>query len=103
MSENDYIGQLRKKYLEYLRRIIAGEDFAPITLRGGLKTPENFPALFAAVTSFQQYEKANGRPGWSIVWREIKKFGGQRWPSSITVTTEDDYLFLIGKKEEAGF
>jgi len=101
MNEQTYIDQLLKKYPDFLRRIITGEPFEIISLRG-LKKPEKTETLWFLVPIFQKYEKLEGRAGWTIVWKSwrSKKLSQQRWPLSIKVTTEEDLLSIIGKTRE---
>jgi hypothetical protein len=101
MSEQAYIGQLLKKYPDFLRRIITRESFETIALRG-LKRPEKTESLWSLIAIFQKYEKSADRAGWTIAWESWKsrKLSQQRWPSSITITTEEDFISLIGKTKE---
>ena len=101
MNEVVYISQLLKKYPDFLRRIISGEPFETIPLRG-LKKPDKTEVLWSLVPTFQKFEKSAARPGWTIKWETWKsrKLSTQRWPSSITITTEEDFLFIIGKAKE---
>jgi hypothetical protein len=98
MDIKDLIDQLSKKYSNYLKNKFAGHPFTPIPLRGVRKYPEEVIAFFKALDDFNAYNKEKIGKGWTIDWREVKKFGRQYWPSAITVDTEGDFLFLIGKK-----
>jgi hypothetical protein len=102
MIRDQYIGYLEKQYMPYLQTIIRGVPFQPIVLRGGKNKPATTPELHEAIRQFQQNEKTPQRKGWSITWQEwtSKKFGKQQWPSAISVTTEEDFLYLIRKESE---
>lgn len=93
-----FIEQLTKKYPIYLKNKFAGYPFTPIPLRGVRSYPKDPVVFSAAASGFRKYEKSDKTYGWTIEWRTIEFLGRQRWPSAITVDTEEDYLFLIGKK-----
>lgn len=103
MTANIYITQLEKYYSSYLKGIIQGLPFQPIVLRGGKNKPDTTVALHEQIRMFQACEKRENKKGWTIVWEEwvSKKLGRQQWPSAITVTTEEDLLFLLKKEKEA--
>lgn len=103
MIDKGYIQQLEKRYPQYLIDWILGAPFSPISLRGGKNKPGNSAALYNAIDSFQKYEKREGSLGWHIEWElwHSSKLGNQKWPTSILVNTEEDYLFLVGKQKEA--
>lgn len=98
MDNNDQIEQLRKKYKAFLKRKIAGYAYEPIALRGVRNLPKDHDDFFAKMALYNKYDKAASGKGWTINWRTIQFLGRQKWPSAITVDTEEDYLFLIGKK-----
>lgn len=104
MMHELYIAQLQKSYTPYLQDLVNGRPFEPITLRGGKKKPETTVELHQAIRSFQKYEKQAGKNGWVIKWQQwtSKKLGKQQWPATIEVATEDDFLYLINKRNEAG-
>lgn len=58
--------------------------------------------LHQAIRLFQEHEKKEIGKGWTIEWAEwsSKKLGKQKWPSSIIVESEEDYLFLTKKTNE---
>ncbi len=101
MNEEVYIDQLLKKYPAFLRRIITGEPFETISLRG-LKRPEKLNIVFELAPIFKKYEKSAEHAGWTVVWSDgrSRKHFGQSWPSSIRVTTEKDLIYIIGKAKE---
>lgn len=101
--EQSYLAQLEKQYKQYLQNLVAGKDFQPIVLRGGKNKPATAVALHEQIAIFQKKEKRDGKPGWTIVWQDwsSKKLGNQKWPSQVTVSTEEDLLFLLGKQKHA--
>lgn len=103
MSDKGYLYQLERHYKTYLNRIVEDLPFEAIELRGGKKRPETTRKLAEDIAEFQAFEKRAGKSkGWSIKWEEwnSKKLGKQKWPASISIETEDDYLYLIKKGEE---
>jgi hypothetical protein len=102
MNEDSFIRQLAPKYAGHLRRLILGQPYQPIVLRGGKQKPESTAALHSAIQFFQKQEKAPNRPGWFIEWKpwNTRRFGNQLWPETITVLTEEDLLYLLGKEQE---
>ncbi len=102
MIDNLYLAQLEKFYKAYCRNCIAGQPFAPLVLRGGKNKPPTTAELHQLVHQFQQYEKKDSGNGWKIEWSDwsSKKLGNQKWPSSITVESEEDYIFLLKKENE---
>lgn len=103
MTGHNYITQLEKYYPAYLKGIIQGLPFQPVILRGGKNKPDTTVALHEQVRLFQAYEKKENKKGWTIEWEEwiSKKLGRQQWPLTVSVTTEEDFLFLIKKEKEA--
>jgi Uncharacterized protein conserved in bacteria len=103
MMHDLYRAQLQKSYAPYLQNLVNGKPFEPITLRGGKKKPDTTVELHQAIRSFQKYEKQAGKYGWVIEWQEwtSKKLGRQQWPVHIRVNTEEDFLYLINKSNEA--
>jgi len=101
--EQSYLSQLEKHYKYYLQNLVAGNDFEPIILRGGKNKPANTVELHKQVAIFQKNEKNYGKPGWTIEWEDwsSKKLGNQKWPKQIHVSTEEDLLFLTGRKKHA--
>ncbi|RYY90333.1 MAG: hypothetical protein EOO15_02985 [Chitinophagaceae bacterium] len=102
MIEQQYLTQLQKLYPVYLSRLIEGVPYEPIFLRGGKNKPATTKELEAGIRSFLLHQKGNGKPGWEISWEtwQSKKLGDQEWPVSVAVTTEGDYLHLLGKEKE---
>lgn len=102
MTGHIYITQLEKYYPAYLKGIIQGLPFQPIVLRGGKNKPDTTVALHEQIRIFQANEKRENKNGWTIEWEEwvSKKLGRQQWPAVVTVTTEDDLLFLLRKEKE---
>ena len=101
--EPSYMAQLEKSYKRYLEDLVAGKDFEPILLRGGKGKPSTAIELHQQVALFQKNEKRDKTPGWTIEWQDwfSKKLGNQSWPSQITVSTEEDLLFLTDKSKHA--
>jgi hypothetical protein len=64
--------------------------------------PESTAELYQAIDSFQKYEKRSDRPGWKVTWgtNKFPGLGKQKWPQQISITTEEDFLFLLHKEEE---
>lgn len=103
MNDKGYILQLEKQYKNYLKQVIADLPFEIIELRGGKNRPETTRQLAEDIKQFQQFEKREGKSkGWTISWEEwnSKKLGRQKWPSSIFIENEEDFLYLIGKESE---
>lgn len=100
--ENPYLDQLNKKYSSYLGSLITGEQFFPLRLRGGTGKPTDTKQLYKSTDDFLQFEKKEDRPGWIVEWESwtSKKLGAQRWPSSITIDREDDYLYILNRHKE---
>lgn len=103
-KENPYLDQLRKKYPAYLRAVISGDDFFPVRLRGGIAKPADTRQLHDSTAIFLEFEKKAGGAGWIVEWESwtSKKFNVQQWPSSITIETEADFLYILDATEEAG-
>lgn len=101
MLDSTYLSQLEKHFNNYLQLLIAEKEFVPVPLRSGLKKPDSWEVLEQSVRCFQRYEKKPGGYGWTVQWEEwsSKKFGKQRWPSGIVVTSEPDYLQLLRKEK----
>jgi hypothetical protein len=98
-----YQQQLIKYYKGYLRDIISGKPFSVVVLRGEKNKPATTVELHKAIALFRQNEKTAQRRGWTIEWEDwsSKKLGKQKWVSTIIVDTEEDYLHLLKKEEEA--
>lgn len=98
-----YQQQLAKYYKGYLRDIISGKPFSAVVLRGEKNKPATTVELHKAIALFRQNEKTAQRRGWTIAWEDwsSKKLGKQKWVSTIIVDTEEDYLHLLQKEEEA--
>ncbi|MFT4019719.1 MAG: DUF3322 domain-containing protein [Agriterribacter sp.] len=98
-----YYQQLIKYYKGYLRDIISGKPFSVVMLRGEKNKPTTTVDLHKAIALFQKNEKTAQRKGWTIAWEDwsSKKLGKQKWVSTIIVDTEEDYLDLLQKEEEA--
>ncbi|MBN8858264.1 MAG: hypothetical protein J0H29_07730 [Sphingobacteriales bacterium] len=98
-----YQQQLIKYYKGYLRDIISGKPFSAVVLRGEKNKPTTTVELHRAIALFQKNEKTAQRRGWTIAWEDwsSKKLGKQKWVSTIIVDTEEDYLHLLQKEEEA--
>jgi len=98
-----YYQQLIKYYKGYLRDIISGKPFTVVVLRGEKSKPATTVELHRAIALFRQNEKTAQRRGWTIAWEDwsSKKLGKQKWVSTIIVDTEEDYLDLLQKEEEA--
>lgn len=105
MMKSPYISQLEKKYNKYLRDIVIGIPFEPIILHVKKDESGNFAAFQEWVSSLTAHQKKESRKGWVLnrwkpVSREQKKLmGDQIWPQLIEVQTEEDFLYLINKKE----
>jgi len=101
MTDHLYIVQLEKQYVQYLKNIILGISFQPIILRGGKNKPVTTAALHEQIRWFQSKEKKQNKKGWIIEWEEwaSKKLGRQQWPLTVSVSTEEDFLFLIEKEK----
>ncbi len=105
MNDKGYLYQLERYYKTYLKTVIEDLPFEAIELRGGKNRPETTRQLAEDIEQFQAFEKRPGASkGWSIRWEDwnSKKLGKQKWPSSITIETDEDYLYLIKKGEEVG-
>lgn len=103
MSDKGYLYQLERYYKTYLKRVIEDLPFKVIELRGGKNRPESTIKLAKDIEEFQKFEKRSEQDrGWSIKWEDwnSKKLGKQKWPSSISIETEDDYLYLTKKEAE---
>ena len=102
MIDEQYIAQLHKGFPKYLSNVIDGLPFQIIHLKGGKDKPQTTPELHKAIASFLKYEQTNDHLGWVIEWEEwqSRKLGSQRWPSAITITSEEDYLHLLNKQQE---
>jgi hypothetical protein len=102
MIDQLFIAQLEKQYIPYLKNKVLGDSFQPIVLRGGKNKPETTAALHQLIKLFQDHEKHQHNKGWLIEWETwtSKKLGSQQWPSTIKVTTEEDFLYLIKKEKE---
>jgi hypothetical protein len=98
MDSAEYIEQLRKKYTSFLKRKVGGYPFEPIALKKVRNIPADHQQFITQTAVFNKFNKETTGKGWTIEWRKTKRLGRQKWPTSITVDTEDDYLFLIGKK-----
>jgi hypothetical protein len=101
--EQSYFSQLEKQYKLYLQNLVLGKAFEPIVLRGGKNKPATSVDLHKQIALFQKNEKKHGEHGWTITWQDwsSKKLGNQKWPSQITVSTEQDLLFLLGKEKHS--
>jgi len=99
-----YTRQLEKQYAFYLKNIVHGEPFQPIVLRGGKNKPATTAELHEGIRHFRGNEKHINGKGWVIAWEEwtSKILGKQQWPSVVSVTTEEDFLYLVKKEKEAG-
>jgi len=102
MNDDIFIRQLENKYPDFLRSVIREEPFVSIRLRGGRQKPGSTEELYKITGVFQAREKKEDRPGWTIEWKtwNTKRLGNQVWPETITVLTEEDYLYLINKEAE---
>lgn len=97
-----YLAQLKKQYPIYLSRLVLGEQFHPITLRGGKSKPDNAVDLHNAIKHFQKLERSNETSGWKVEWEDwsSKRLGKQRWPKHVQIISEVDFLFLLDKQQE---
>lgn len=94
---------MERFYPQYLSNLVLDLPFSSISLRGGKTKPVSTLELYSSIDSYLKYEKKEGRPGWCIEWGlwHSSTLGNQKWPVSISVNTEEDYLFLLGKQKEA--
>ncbi|MDI3320182.1 Wadjet anti-phage system protein JetD domain-containing protein [Pinibacter soli] len=102
MTTQQYISQLEKAYTNYLADVVLNKPFEPIILWGGKNKPSTTVELHDNTKQFQQFEKTDTKPGWTIEWEEwnSKKFGRQQWPKNISLLQETDLLFLLKKERE---
>ncbi|GAB2820412.1 Wadjet anti-phage system protein JetD domain-containing protein [Ferruginibacter profundus] len=102
MNSVNFIQQLEKKYVGFLKNRICENQFEQIILRGGKNKPDNSIDLHNAIKMFLQFEKTEDKKGWDIEWEQwiSKKIGKQRWPNNVIVNTAEDFLFLIQKEKE---
>jgi len=101
MGAQNYLEQLEKKYLGYLKSIVSEEMIFPIVLRGGKEKPTNTVALSEGIAYFISNEKSGDKKGWTITWKNIKFITrNQNWPSQILIESEEDLLHLLKKEKE---
>lgn len=102
MNSVNFIQQLEKKYVDFLKNRICENQFEQIILRGGKNKPDNSIDLHNAIKMFLKFEKSENKKGWDIEWEEwiSKKIGKQRWPAKVIVNSAEDFLFLIQKEKE---
>lgn len=95
--------QAERKYLSFLRADVLGEPFFPLEIRfRKAKASDDYLALRNWVRELLAGSKAERDFGYKVVLeeRELRRYGRQSLPVKITIETEGDYLFLIGKVEE---
>ena len=102
---------IRKKLLKlwtnqkFLKAFVTGEDFFPVTFSAGVVSSkhmlENFPFVQDDINALKAESREASGAGYEILYREIhhKKLGNQLVPAKISISTKEDFLFLIKKKK----
>lgn len=97
--------KVQKRWVDYLKAKINGEnDFFPFVVACDKNYNQlSWEEFTRSITLLQHHEKRTKGYGYTMdsVCKETKRFGVQNVPVSITIDTEDDFLLLIGKREEA--
>jgi len=99
MEVKKFTDALEKKFASYLANKIMGHPFEEIQLKGVSVLPTGFKSFVLYINDLTRYEKTETQFGWSIEWKDSRKFNGQRVPEKITVQTEEDFLFLLNKQK----
>lgn len=96
----------QRRWKDYLKAKVNGQmDFFPLAI----PCDKNFSNLSSkefekAITLLQMGSKVKKGYGYSLhnVCKDTKRFGVQNVPERITIDSEDDFLKLTGREEEAG-
>jgi hypothetical protein len=95
--------QADRKYLDFLRAMVRGERFFPLEIRfRKAKASDDYLVLRQWVGELLAGSKAKRGFGYvvELAERELRRYGRQSLPVHITVETEQDYLWLLGKRGE---
>lgn len=89
-----------RKYPDFLRSVVRGENFFPLQIRFGKpSTSTDFSKLRQEIEAL-----ASADLGYRIEWREVRSprlgLGRQRLPERVTFEAEDRFLETIGKVRE---
>ncbi len=90
---------------QFLKASVTGEDFFPVTFSAGVVSSKHMLENYSSVQDDINALKAESREvsgaGYEILYRKIhhKKLGNQLAPAKISISTKEDFLFLIKKKK----
>lgn len=105
ITPEDICAKLRRRYHDFLRVWLRDETILPLDLPVG-KRPDEWSTFKAEVERLLGASKEHRRYGYRVETeiRQSKRLGKQAFPVRIWIDTEDDFLALIGKREEfSGF
>lgn len=93
----------KRKYRAFLRARVQGDPFFPLEIRfRKARAGDDYLALREWVRALLAGSKAERGYGYEVELeeRELRRYGKQSLPGRIAITTEIDFLRLIGKEEE---
>ena len=98
LSPDDIRLKCERKYVAFLRSIVANESFFPLDIRFGRpSSTAEWETLTAEITALSQ-----GNPHYSIDWEETntRRWGRQKLPVRVWFPDEPSYLSLLRKQAE---
>ena len=104
ITPNEIAKKAQRKYPQYLASLVSGCSFFPLDFRFGTQKPKgDFHVFDRSRSVLLNKAKSPGRPGYSVelTLQTMRRYGEQRIPTRVFCETEDDYLAVIGKKQES--
>ena len=91
-------------YRDHLLKSLILEEptpFFPLIIRGDTSLRDTFSESAEAYTLLLSESTEKKRKGYTLIWekKNLRGYGTQSVIKTISVETEEDYLFLTGKEE----
>lgn len=98
LTSTDIQQLAERKYQEFLRSVVIGENLFPLRVRFGRpNVTDAFAKLKREIT-----ELAGGNFGYTIEWEErnTRRWGTQKIPSQVRFDTPEQFITALGKERE---
>lgn len=98
LTPEDIQGMAIRKYPDYLRSLVTGENLFPLRIRFGKPdTTDDFAKLKEEITQL-----ANGNFGYTVEWEEknTRRWGLQKLPVQVRFDTQEQFVAALGKGRE---
>jgi hypothetical protein len=98
LSPSDIQRMAERKYPDFLRSLVTGENLFPLRVRFGKpNTTDEFAKLKREITDL-----AHGNFGYTVEWEERKtrRWGSQALPVQVRFDTREQFITALGKEKE---